>query len=157
MRDPAPFRATLRTLTGARAARVLTVAVPVAEALLAGALIAGVAGRPVALAVLALMLAFTAVLGRLERGRATASARAATCARRPRAPATCCSRPARSRWSCARRALWDVAGDMLAAATVAVGLVCVWRLSPRSCGRPLAPDPSHPPTITSFGSTDTMS
>ena len=42
LRDPAPFRATLRTLTGARAARVLTVAVPVTEALLAAALIAGV-------------------------------------------------------------------------------------------------------------------
>ena len=45
LRDPAPFRATLRTLTGARAARVLTVAVPVTEALLALALIAGVRRR----------------------------------------------------------------------------------------------------------------
>ena len=130
LRDPAPFRATLRTLTGTRAARVLTVAVPVTEAVLAVALIAGVSAA--ALGVLALMLAFTAVLGRLERGVVPCNCFGARTDVRPAA--------ARARnlllaagalvlvvWPA--EAVWHVpAGELLAAATVVVGAICVWQL-----------------------------
>ena len=130
LRDPAPFRATLRTLTGARAARVLTVAVPVIEALLAAALIAGL---PIAaVAVVALMLAFTAVLGRLERGVIGCNCFGARTDVRPaaaRARNLLLAAGALALVVWPAEALWDVAAsDMLAAATVVVGLICVWRL-----------------------------
>ncbi len=131
LRDPAPFRATLRTLTGARTARVLTVAVPIAEALLAGALIAGVAGA--AFAALALMVVFTAVLGRLERGRGIPcncfGARSDTRPVAARARNLLLAAGALALIVWPAEALWHVpVGDLLAAATVVVGLVCVWRL-----------------------------
>ncbi len=130
LRDPAPFRATLRTMTGARAARVLTVAVPVTEALLAAALIAGL---PIAaVAVVALMLAFTAVLGRIERGVIPCNCFGARSDVRPAAARTrnlvlAAAALALLVWPA--EALWHVpARDLLAAATVVVGLICVWRL-----------------------------
>src|SRR4051794_38026999 len=63
--DPAPFRATLRTLG---APRWGAVAVPALELGLAGLLVAGVAPRATAAAVLALLAAFTVVLTRLGGG-----------------------------------------------------------------------------------------
>ena len=154
LRDPAPFRATLRTLTGARAARVLTVAVPVTEALLALALIAGVGAA--ALGVLALMLGFTAVLGRLVVPCNCFGARsdARPAAARTRNLLLAAAALALLVWPA--EALWHVpAGDLLAAATVVVGLVCVWQLLVALVG--YRRTTSHPPTMTSFGSTDTMS
>src|SRR5206468_2603710 len=60
--DPAPFRLTLRALA---APGWLVAAVPALELGLAGLLVAGVAPRVVAGAVLALLAAFTVALGRL--------------------------------------------------------------------------------------------
>jgi hypothetical protein len=128
LRDPAPFRATLRTLTGARTARVLTVAVPMIEGALAGALIAGVSAA--ALGVFVLMLAFTAVLGRLVVPCNCFGARSDTppAAARVRNLLLAAAALALVVWPA--EALWQVAaGEMLAAATVVVGAICVWRLS----------------------------
>jgi hypothetical protein len=128
LRDPAPFRATLRTLAGARAARVLTVAVPVTEALLAGALIAGVSVA--AVGVVVLMLAFTAVLGRLVVPCNCFGARTDVRPAAARARNLLLAAGALALVVWPAEALWEVAaGEMLAAATVVVGLICVWRLS----------------------------
>jgi len=127
LRDPAPFRATLRTLTGTRAARVLTVAVPVTEAVLAVALIAGVSAA--ALGVLALMLAFTAVLGRLIVPCNCFGARndLRPGAARVRNLLLATGALAIVVWPA--EAVWHVpAGELLAAATVVVGAICVWQL-----------------------------
>ena len=127
LRDPAPFHATLRTLVGGRAARVLTVAVPVIEALLAVALIAGVSVA--AVAVVALMLAFTAVLGRLVVPCNCFGARsdARPVAARARNLLLAAGALVLVVWPA--EAVWHVpAGELLAAATVVVGLACVWRL-----------------------------
>ncbi len=127
LRDPAPFRTTLRTVTGARAARVLTVAVPVTEALLAVAMIAGVSAA--SLGVIVLMLAFTVVLGRLVVPCNCFGARSdlRPAAARVRNLLLAAGALAIVVWPA--EAVWHVpAGELVAAATVVVGAICVWQL-----------------------------
>jgi uncharacterized membrane protein YphA (DoxX/SURF4 family) len=65
--SPEPFRATLRTLYGRRAAAPMAVAVPVMEALLAAWLVSGASPRKATALAVVMLLVFTAVLMRIWR------------------------------------------------------------------------------------------
>jgi uncharacterized membrane protein YphA (DoxX/SURF4 family) len=141
IRDPAPFRTTLRVALSDRAARAVALLLPPIELVLAIALVSGVAGSLVAALTLLLMVAFTAALWWLER-RALAS-RAGTLLRcncfgsgGDGDPATGRVRNLLLAAGAAvlvvepAGALWDVgAGELAGAACVAVGLTCVWQLA----------------------------
>jgi uncharacterized membrane protein YphA (DoxX/SURF4 family) len=123
--DPAPFRATLRAL---RAPAWLAAAVPAAELVLAALLVAGVAPRATAAAVIALLAAFTVVLGRLgpvpcrcfgsDEGRAGRVRNALLAA----GGLALIAWPAGPLWSAS-------ASELAGAATVAAGAACAWRLA----------------------------
>jgi uncharacterized membrane protein YphA (DoxX/SURF4 family) len=135
LRAPAAFAASLETLAGSRAARPLALAVPAGELALAGALLAGVAPRAVAALALALLAAFTWALLRMR------AAGAAPCncfgARAAGDPSDGLARNA----ALGALALvlviaptsapgWSYpVSDVVAAATVAIGVCCAWQLA----------------------------
>jgi uncharacterized membrane protein YphA (DoxX/SURF4 family) len=122
---PEPFRATLRVLA---APAWLAVAVPAAELGLAALLVAGVAPRLTAAAVLALLAAFTVVLGRL--GPAPCHCFGADDGRAGRLRNALLGAGAVALIAWPPGALWNVSASELAgAATVAAGAACAWRLA----------------------------
>jgi hypothetical protein len=127
LRDRRGFRATLRSLGAPEAFEWV---IPAAEIGLAMALVAG-GGRVAAAATLVLLAAFTVVLGRL--GSVPCRCFGASGDGDPRAgqvrnAALGALALALVAWPAAP--LWDVAArEALGAATVAVGLTCVWLLA----------------------------
>jgi uncharacterized membrane protein YphA (DoxX/SURF4 family) len=123
--DPAPFRVTLRALA---APGWLVAAVPAAELGLAGLLVAGVAPRLTAAAVLALLAAFTVALGRLGSvpcncfGASDGGAGPLRNALLGAGALALLVWPAGPLWSAG-------ASELAGAATVAVGAACAWRLT----------------------------
>jgi hypothetical protein len=125
--DPAPFRVTLRSLVGARAARRLAFAVPLVELGLAGLLVAGVAPAPAL--VLALLALFTAALWRLGSVSTACHCFGATEGGDGRLRNALLAAGAAFLVVQPAGALWGVeAGELAGAATVAAGLACVWQL-----------------------------
>lgn len=140
LRDPGPFRRTLRTVVSAPVAWTTAAVLPIVELALAALLVAGVGGRIVAGIVLALMLGFIAALWLVERRAADAGRALVSCncfgsggdgdpvAGRVRnallaaAAVVLVVRPADAVWAAP-------AGQVVGAICVAVGAVCVWQLA----------------------------
>lgn len=140
LRDPEPFRRTLRTVVPASIARVVAAVLPPVELVLAVLLVAGVGGRLVAGIVLLLMLGFTVALWLVERRAADAGQALVSCncfgAGGDGDPATGRVRnlllavAAATLVAWPAEAVWDVAvGQVVGAACVVVGAVCVWQLA----------------------------
>ncbi|WP_320672184.1 MauE/DoxX family redox-associated membrane protein [Patulibacter defluvii] len=144
IRDPEPFRESLRIALPDRSARGIAATLPIVELVLAAALVAapaGTAGRIAALLVLGLLLAFTAALLWLERR--AASRRDGMLLRcncfgsgGDGDPATGRVRNlllavgAAALVAAPAGPLWRVdAGELAGAACVAIGLTCVWQLA----------------------------
>lgn len=138
LRDRQPFVATLDALVPGRAARPLAYAVPVGELLLAGALVAGVLPRLVALLCIAALAVFSLALLRLRdagRGRAVIPCNCFGAAG-DGDPATGLVRNGLLMGLAMAALVWPVdaplwtlpAADLAGAATVALGLLCCWQL-----------------------------
>lgn len=128
--DPVPFRVTLRALVSARAARRLTLAVPLLELALAALLVAGVAPRLVPGLIVALLAVFTVALGRLGVVSAACHCFGASAGGDGRLRNALLGAGAIALVAWPAGALWDVgAGELAGAATVAAGLACAWNLS----------------------------
>jgi uncharacterized membrane protein YphA (DoxX/SURF4 family) len=123
--DPAPFRATLRALS---APGWLVVGVPALELALAGLLVAGVAPRLSAAAVLVLLAGFTVALARLGSVPCHCFGASDGPAGPARNALLAAGAVALVAWPAGP--LWNVgASELAGAATVAVGAVCAWRLT----------------------------
>jgi hypothetical protein len=125
--DRPAFQATLGTVVPPQRARRLAVAVPVAELLLAVALVTGAGGRGAPVAALLLLVAFSVVLSRGVPCRCFGSDTDPGAAR-VRNVLLGATALALIAWP--PGPLWAIEPDELAgAATVAAGLACAWSLA----------------------------
>jgi uncharacterized membrane protein YphA (DoxX/SURF4 family) len=131
--SPDTFRATIRKLYGPRAAGLMTIAVPVAELLLAAWLISGASPRKAAAASVVVLLVFTAVLMRIWRKGLTCGCFGEASESAPAGMARNAVLIALAAWvaqqpeTTANDGPWSLgAGMILGRWTLVIGAACAW-------------------------------